>query len=364
MYGPVASLNTAWFALIGVLWTGYFVLEGFDFGVGMLSLVLGRDDIDRRMARSAIGPWWDGNEVWLIVAAGATFAAFPVWYASMFSAFYFVLFLILAALIGRGVAFEFRGKRDSARWRNRWDVVLAAGSLIPAFAWGLAFTDLLHGLHLSRSGTYLGSFSDLLVPVAVVGGLASLGLFVAHGATFLSVKTSGPLADRARATAFWVSPLAGALTIGTAAWLAAGGLRGVPGLPGAVPLALTAACALAFVVSGLLVRTGRAVLAFGLSALGIMAASAAIFTALFPRVLVSSGPGPSLTIWSAASANLSLVVMTVVAAISLPLVLLYQGWSYWVFRQRLTRPPDEAGATAPQRAPGPAAAAQQRRRGA
>jgi len=364
MYGPVASLNTAWFALIGVLWTGYFVLEGFDFGVGMLSLVLGRDDIDRRMARSAIGPWWDGNEVWLIVAAGATFAAFPVWYASMFSAFYFVLFLILAALIGRGVAFEFRGKRDSARWRNRWDVVLAAGSLIPAFAWGLAFTDLLHGLHLSRSGTYLGSLSDLLVPVAVVGGLASLGLFVAHGATFLSVKTSGPLADRARATAFWVSPLAGALTIGTAAWLAAAGLRGVPGLPGAVPLALTAACALAFVVSGLLVRIGRAVLAFGLSALGITAASAAIFAALFPRVLVSSGPGPSLTIWSAASANLSLVVMTVVAAISLPLVLLYQGWSYWVFRQRLTRPPGQAGATAPQRAPGPAAAAQQRRRGA
>src|ERR1700683_3458585 len=331
MYGPVASLNTAWFALIGVLWTGYFVLEGFDFGVGMLSLVLGRDDIDRRMARSAIGPWWDGKEV---------------------------------ALIGRGVAFEFRGKRDSARWRNRWDVVLAAGSLIPAFAWGLAFTDLLHGLPLSGSGTYLGSFSDLLVPVAVVGGLASLGLFVAHGATFLSVKTSGPLADRARATAFWVSPLAGALTIGTAAWLAAAGLRGVPGLPGAVPLALTAGCALAFVVSGLLVRSGRAVLAFGLSALGITAASAAIFAALFPRVLVSSGPGPSLTIWSAASANLSLVVMTVVAAISLPLVLLYQGWSYWVFRQRLTRPPGQAGATAPQRAPGPAAAAQQRRRGA
>src|ERR1700683_3003695 len=301
MYGPVASLNTAWFALIGVLWTGYFVLEGFDFGVGMLSLVLGRDDIDRRMARSASGPWWDGNEVWLIVAAGATFAAFPVWYASMFSAFYFVLFLILAALIGRGVAFEFRGKRDSARWRNRWDVVLAAGSLIPAFAWGLAFTARLHGLHRARAGTALG---------------------------------------RCRA------------------------LRDRPGLPGAVPRALTAACALAFVVSGLLVRIGRAVLAFGLSALGIMAASAAIFAALFPRVLVSSGPGPSLTIWSAASANLSLVVMTVVAAISLPLVLLYQGWSYGVFRQRLTRPPDQAGATAPQRAPGPAAVAQQRRRGA
>jgi len=156
MYGPVASLNTAWFAIIGLLWTGYFVLEGFDFGVGILSLALSRDDVDRRLARNAIGPFWDGNEVWLIVAAGATFAAFPLWYASMFSAFYLALFLVLAALIVRGVAFEFRGKRDSHRWRASWDVALAVGSLVPAFGWGVAFTDLVHGLHLSRSGIYLG----------------------------------------------------------------------------------------------------------------------------------------------------------------------------------------------------------------
>jgi len=362
--GPVASLNTVWFALIGVLWTGYFVLEGFDFGVGMLSLAIGRDDTDRRMARSAIGPWWDGNEVWLIVAGGATFAAFPLWYASMFSGFYLPLFIILAALIIRGVSFEFRGKRDSDRWKAGWDWALAVGSLIPAFAWGVAFTDLVRGLRLSPAGLYLGGLSGLLAPVAIVGGLASLAMFLAHGATFLALKTAGPLAERARKVAMWVSPLAGALVVGTAAWLAAGGSHGPGALGGTVSIVLAAVCGLAFAAASALVLAGWDGLAFGLSALGIMAASAALFTALFPRVLVSSGPGPSLTIWSAASANLSLVVMTVVAAISLPLVLLYQGWSYWVFRQRLTRPPDEAGATAPQRAPGPAAAAQQRRRGA
>jgi cytochrome bd ubiquinol oxidase subunit II len=354
--GPIASLNTAWFALIGVLWTGYFVLEGFDFGVGMLSLAIGRDDVDRRLCRNAIGPFWDGNEVWLIVAAGATFAAFPVWYASMFSAFYLGLFLVLAALIVRGVSFEFRGKRDSCRWRAGWDRVLAVGSLLPAFAWGLAFVDLVHGLRLARGGIYLGSFWDLLAPVAVVGGLASLALFVAHGATFLALKTDGPLADRARHAAFWISPLGGALAIGTAAWLAAAGSQGAAGLPGAVPVALAIACGLAFVVSGPLVRFGRPGRAFALSALGIVAATAAVFTALFPRVMVSSGPGPSLTIWSAASANLTLVVMTIVAAIFVPFVLLYQGWSYWVFRQRLTRPPVRSDSASPAGAPGPAAA--------
>ena len=177
MNGPVASLNTAWFALIGLLWAGYLVLDGFDFGVGVLSLAIGRDDLDRRLARDAIGPVWDGNEVWLIVAAGATFAAFPVWYASLFSGFYLALFVVLVALIVRGVSFEFRGQRDSVRWRGGWDVALAIGSLVPAFAWGVAFTDQVHGLPLSPSGLYLGGLPGLLAPVAVVGGLASLAMF-------------------------------------------------------------------------------------------------------------------------------------------------------------------------------------------
>jgi cytochrome d ubiquinol oxidase subunit II len=338
MTGPVASLNTAWFALIGVLWAGYFVLEGFDFGVGILSLAIGRDDLDRRLARNAIGPWWDGNEVWLIVAGGATFAAFPLWYAAMFSGFYLPLFIVLAALIIRGVSFEFRGKRDSARWRAGWDWALAVGSLLPAFLWGVAFTDLVRGLRMSPSGLYTGSFWGLLAPVAIVGGLASLALFVVHGATFLSLKTTGPLAVRARKVAMWLAVPAGALVTGTAAWLSAAGSHGPGQLGGDVPIALAAACGLAFAVSGILVRLGRDGSAFSLSALGILAAVAAIFTALFPRVMVSSGPGPSLTIWSAASANLTLVVMTIVAAIFVPLVLGYQGWSFWVFRQRLIRP--------------------------
>ncbi len=355
MNGPVASLNTAWFALIGVLWTGYFVLEGFDFGVGMLNLAIGRDDVDRRLCRNAIGPVWDGNEVWLIVAAGATFAAFPVWYASMFSGFYLALFIVLAALIVRGVSFEFRNKRDSARWRAGWDRAMAVGSLLPAFAWGVAFTDLVHGLPLSPAGLYQGSFWGLLAPVAIVGGLASLAMFLAHGATFLALKTAGPLAERARKVAMWVSPLAGALVAGTAAWLAAGGSHGPGALGGTVPIVLAAVCGLAFAAAGALVLAGWDGLAFGLSALGIVAVMAAVFTALFPRVMVSSGPGPSLTIWSAASAHETLLVMTVVAAIFVPLVLAYQGWTYWVFRQRLTRPAAQPGPSFPPGWPRPSA---------
>ena len=355
MNGPVASLNTAWFALIGVLWTGYFVLEGFDFGVGMLNLAIGRDDVDRRLCRNAIGPVWDGNEVWLIVAAGATFAAFPVWYASMFSGFYLALFIVLAALIVRGVSFEFRNKRDSARWRAGWDWAMAVGSLLPAFAWGVAFTDLVHGLRLSPAGLYQGSFWGLLAPVAVVGGLASLAMFLAHGATFLALKTAGPLAERARKVAMWVSPLAGALVVGTAAWLAAGGSHGPGALGGTVPIVLAAVCGLAFAAAGALVLASWDGLAFGLSALGIVAVLAAVFTALFPRVMVSSGPGPSLTIWSAASAHETLLVMTVVAAIFVPFVLAYQGWSYWVFRQRLIRPAGAPGPSSPSGVPRPRA---------
>jgi cytochrome d ubiquinol oxidase subunit II len=324
--------------LIGVLWTGYFVLEGFDFGVGMLNVAIGRDDIDRRLARNAIGPVWDGNEVWLIVAGGATFAAFPVWYASMFSGFYLALFLVLVALIVRGVSFEFRNRRESPRWQHGWDWAMAIGSLLPSFLWGVAFTDLVHGLRLSPAGLYLGSFWGLLTPVAIVGGLASLAMFLAHGATFLSLKTAGPLADRARQVTMWMSPLAGALVVGTAISLAVTGSHGAGYVGGAVPIVLAAVCGLAFGASGVLVRFGRDGLAFALSAFGIVAVTCAIFTELFPRVMVSTGPGPSLTIWNAASANLTLVVMTIVAAIFVPLVLAYQGWTYWVFRQRLIRP--------------------------
>jgi len=194
--------------------------------------------------------------------------------------------------------------------------------------------------------------------VALVGGLASLAMFTAHGATFLSLKTAGPLAARAARVAASLSPLAGALVVGTAAWLSADGSHGPGALGGTVPVVLAAGCGLAFAVSGILTRAGRPGVAFGLSALGIVAAVAAVFTALFPRVMVSSGPGPALTVWSAASAHQTLLVMTVVAAIFVPVMLVYQGWSYWVFRQRLTRP-GPSPASAP---PGPSAGARRDRR--
>ena len=253
MNGPVASLNTAWFALIGVLWTGYFVLEGFDFGVGMLNLAIGRDDVDRRLCRNAIGPVWDGNEVWLIVAAGATFRRLSR-----------LVRQHVQRLLPRAVHRAGRPDRAGRQLRvpeqagqrplaGRWDWAMAVGSLLPAFAWGVAFTDLVHGLPLSPAGLYQGSFWGLLAPVAIVGGLASLAMFLAHGATFLALKTAGPLAERARKVAMWVSPLAGALVVGTAAWLAAGGSHGPGALGGTVPIVLAAVCGLAFAAAGALV---------------------------------------------------------------------------------------------------------------
>lgn len=355
--GSVESLNTVWFALIGLLWTGYFVLEGFDFGVGVLTRWIGRDDVDRRLAMNAIGPTWDGNEVWLIVAGGATFAAFPTWYASMFSGFYLALFLVLAALIVRGVTFEFRSKRSSEAWREGWDWALFVGSLLPAVLWGVAFVDLLHGLSLDRSGEMVGGFGGLLAPVALLGGLASLAVFVTHGATFLALKTTGDLSARARRVAVGAGLPAGALVTATAAWLGADARSNPGGLPAVVPAVLVAlAVALLLAAAWLALRAalGRA---FALTGLAIVALGASIFSALFPRVMTSTGPGPSLTIWSAASAHETLFVMTVVAAIFTPFVLAYQGWTYWVFRQRLTRPPStEASLAGPTSPPGPAPA--------
>jgi len=345
--GSVESLNTVWFALIGLLWTGYFVLEGFDFGVGMLARFLGRDDIERRVAMNAIGPTWDGNEVWLLVAGGATFAAFPTWYASVFSGFYLALFLILAALIVRGVTFEFRSKRPSRRWRETWDWGLAVGSLIPAILWGVAFVDLLHGVSLDASGEVTGGFGGLLAPVALLGGLASLALFLTHGATFLALKTTGDLSDRARRAAMRFGVPAALLVAGTALWLAADGRSNPGGLPAAVP-ALFVAFAVALLLASVgFVRRSAYGRAFALTGSAIVALSGAVFSALFPRVVTSSGPGPSLTIWSAASAHETLLVMTIVAAIFTPFVLAYQGWTYWVFRQRLTRPPSTPEDLAP-----------------
>jgi len=348
--GPIAGLNTTWFALIGLLWTGYFLLEGFDFGVGILTPFVSADDIDRRLCLNSIGPFWDGNEVWLIVAGGAMFAAFPTWYATMFSGFYLALFLILAALILRGVAFEFRAKQDRANWHRTWDLALFFGSLVPALLWGVAFTDLLRGLAIGPGQRYIGGFSGLVHPIALLGGLVSLTVFCLHGAVFLALKTTGELRQRARHAAMVLAGPTVVALAGLGAWVA-GSLAGTTrpeALPGAVPVALVALAIACLVAAATMVARSRDGIAFVVTAVAIFALSGAVFAGLFPRVMVSTlGAGDSLTIWNAASAHETLLVMTVVAAIFTPFVLAYQAWSYWVFHQRLVRPPGTRDDIAP-----------------
>ena len=338
---PVVTLATLWFVLIAVLWTGYFFLEGFDFGVGILTPFVSKDDLDRRMCINTIGPTWDGNEVWLLVAGGATFAAFPVWYATMFSGFYLALFLMLVGLIIRGVSLEYRGKDRSARWRAWWDRALFVGSLIPALLWGVAFTDLVHGLQIGPGYHYTGGFFGLLQPVALLGGVASLVLFSLHGAVFLSLKTTGDLAERARAAARLLWAPAAVLVAALVVWVGLDG-RGGPvahRVPAAIPWVLGAVAAAAVAGAGAAVLRHRDAWAFAATGTAILTLTAAAFTSLFPRVMVSTVPTRSLTIWNASSAHETLLVMSIVAAVFTPLVLGYQAWSYWVFRGRLSRPP-------------------------
>jgi cytochrome d ubiquinol oxidase subunit II len=338
---PFANLNTAWFALIGVLWAGFLFLEGFDFGVAVVTPFLVHDDTDRRLCLNAVGPTWDGNEVWLLVAGGATFAAFPTWYARLFSGFYLALFLILLALIARGVSFEFRDKLDSARWKTAWDRANFLGSLVPAVVLGVTFTDLAHGLPLSPGGRYYGGILGLLHPIALLGGFASLAVFCMHGSVFLSLKTTGDLALRARRAARLLAVPAFVLLAATVAWVAATGRPAIGGsLPSAIPLVLGLVALFSLAVAAACIGARRDGFAFAATASTILLATGAVFARMFPAVLPSSGiSAHSLTIGAASAGHSTLVVMTVVAAIFTPVVLAYQAWTYWVFRQRLIRPP-------------------------
>jgi cytochrome d ubiquinol oxidase subunit II len=331
----VVELTDIWFVLIAVLWIGYLVLEGFDFGVGILLPVLGKSETERRVLINTIGPVWDGNEVWVLVAGGATFAAFPEWYATMFSGFYLPLFLILVALIARGVAFEYRGKRDDARWRARWDLAIFFGSLIPAILWGVAFANLVRGVPiepdpLTGNLEFVGSFWGLLNPYALLGGLTTLSLFVTHGAVFIALKTKGDV--RARA-----NQLAGRVGMGAAvvavAFLVA---TQVVNSGGAVGIALSVLAAISLVGALLANRVGREGWAFIGSAVTIGLAVVVLFVSLYPEVMPSSiDPAFSLTTENASSTPYTLRIMTWVAVLLTPVVLLYQGWTFWVFRRRL-----------------------------
>ncbi len=330
------DLNTLWFALIFILFTGYFVLEGFDFGVGILLPFLGKDDRDRRVIINTIGPHWDGNEVWVIAGGGAIFAAFPNWYATMFSGFYLALLLMLVALIGRGVAFEFRSKDRHPAWRALWDWVIFGGSLVPALLWGVAFGGLVRGLPIDGDMQYAGNFWNLLHPYALVGGLATLTVFMLHGAVFLCLKTRDELKERASQAARWLWLPAVLAVLGYVlyGYLATDMFTKSGVNPGVVPIG----AAVALLASGWLVWQKQHGWAFITTALTIALSTGTLAMGLYPRVMVSSlDPGWSLTITNASSSPYTLRVMTIVALIFVPLVLLYQGWSYWVFRKRIGR---------------------------
>ena len=327
------ELTTVWFLLIAVLWTGYLVLEGFDFGVGMLLGLLSRGDRaakdrDRRVMINTIGPVWDGNEVWLLTAGGATFAAFPEWYATMFSGFYLPLLLILLALIVRVVSFEWRGKIDDDRWRSLADRSLIVGSWVPAVLWGVAFANLVRGVELDADHQYVGGFWALLNPFALLGGATTALIFLTHGAVFLALKSDGEI--RARAGAFAARSSVVTLVVAGAWAVWAQVAYSVPWTWAAVVVA-----AGALVVLVVAARRRKEGQAFTASAVAIVAAVVLIFGSMYPDVMPAFDPANSLTVTNASSTSYTLTVMTWVAAILTPLVLLYQGWTYWVFRKRI-----------------------------
>ena len=336
------TLSTVWFVIVAFFWTGFFVLEGFDFGVGALHKLVGRTDLERRVAINTIGPVWDGNEVWLIVAGAAMFAAFPPWYATWFSALYLALWLLLAALIVRGVSFEFRGKFDRPGWRATWSWTLTVGSVLAPVLFGVGLGDLLAGLPIDQAGNFTGSFLDLLTPYGLFLGLTLLTLCLLHGGTFLAIRSTGAVLERSRAVAARLSVPAAVLVAGWVVWTFA---LARPGWAGALALAVplvSVVCAVALVLGG---RSGGR--AFAATAVAIGGVIGSLFASLYPDLLVSSTDAAnSLTVANSTASAYSLQVMTIVAAVMVPLVLLYQGWTYYVFRARVHTPPEPAAAAA------------------
>jgi cytochrome bd-type quinol oxidase subunit 2 len=332
------QLHTVWFVIIAIFWVGFFVLEGFDFGVGMLHTIVGRTDIERRVALNTIGPFWDGNEVWLVVAGAGTFAAFPGWYATMFSALYLALLVVLAALMARGVAFEYRTKSDNPRWRSAWRRCTTIGSLLIPLLLGVGLGDLLNGLPINSSHDFTGTFWNLLTPYGLWTGLTLVGLCLLHGATFLKLKTTDVVRERARSAARPLGWAAIALVIGHVIWtrVVAGGAD-VP-----EPVQILAVIAVIF-AARLAISESSDGGAFAASAVAIAATIGSIFIDLYPNVMISStNAAYNLTVNNSASGSYALKVMTIVAVIFFPIVLLYQGWSFHVFRARVKAPPRQA----------------------
>lgn len=325
------DLAILWFGIVAFFFVGYLVLDGFDFGVGMALPFLGKDDVDRRVMINTIGPVWDLNETWLIVAGATLFAAFPDWYATLFSGFYLALLLILLALIVRGVSFEYRHQRPDSRWKKWFDGMIIAGSVIPSFLWGVAFANIVHGVALNAEFTYTGTLLDLFNGYAILGGLTTLLLFFTHGVVFISLKTDGPIRERARRLAIRSGVFAIVVAATFLLWTAVAHFS-------VVFVLLASLAALALIGSWVANLRRKEGTSFALMAITIALAVVALFAALFPNVMPSSPhPENSLTIANASSGQTTLTVMSWVALIFLPLILLYQGFTYWIFRKRVTR---------------------------
>ena len=323
------ELYDVWFVLIAVLWIGYFFLEGFDFGIGVLTKLLARDRAEKRVLINTIGPVWDGNEVWLLSAGGATFAAFPEWYATLFSGFYLPMLFVLICLIVRGVAFEYRAKRPEEHWQRNWEAAIFWASLIPAFLWGVAFGNIVRGVKIDKNMDYVGNLWDLLNPYALLGGLVTLALFTFHGAVFAALKTVGDIRERARKLALRVGLVTAAPALLFLLWTQ------IDSGDGKSLVAMVVAVA-ALVAALAANQAGREGWSFALSGVTIVAAVAMLFLTLFPNVMPSSlNDEWSLTVTNASSSPYTLKIMTWCAVIATPIVMLYQGWTYWVFRKRI-----------------------------
>ncbi len=327
------SLRTLWFIVDAIFWIGFFVLEGFDFGVGMLHSYVGRNDAERRIAVNSIGPVWDGNEVCLIVAGAVIFAAFPSWYATMFSTFYLAMVLILVGLFMRGVSFEYQRKIDDPRWRSTWRWCLTIGSALIPLLLGVALGDLLHGLPINRGHQYTGSFWGLLVPFGLFTGLTFLVLSLLSGATFLALKTTGELHDRVMRFTRPISIVAVLAVFGFITWCHVGLGEGF------LPNPFEVLAFVAVVAAAWLATRGDQGWAFAAASVAMAASVATIFIELYPNVMISTtNAAYNITVDNAASGSYALKVMTVVAVIFFPLVLIYQAWNYHVFRGRLSSP--------------------------
>lgn len=330
-------LPNIWFLLITILFTGFFILEGYDFGVGVLAHILGRNDLEKRVYFNTIGPFWDANEVWLLTGGGAMFAAFPIWYGKLFSGYYIAFVLMLVALILRGVSFEFRGKLgNNRRWINACDFAMFFGSVLPPILWGVAVANFMTGARLSENKSLVDGFFGLISPFTILGGVMMLLLMLVHGAQFLVLKTEGDLRKGAQKISSILFPLAAIVTLIFAGWALL--ITDIFTNNYYIGLVLALIAVVFFVISFLLNKKGKDLSAFLCTSgtLGFLTLS--VFVGLFPRAIINSEDvTKSLFIYDAASGEYTLKLMTIVACFMVPVVLGYQAWSYYVFRKRLTK---------------------------